>query len=155
MKAISTATAKLSNEDIVKLERNGKIDLVIDGNSLSLSAEDFEIATKDIPGWTVASNASLTVALDLQLTDALINEGIARELVNRIQNLRKEKGLEVTDKIKLILKNDDLFQNAVQANKAYICSETLTEELVMQDQLTDGTIIEINDLETEISILKL
>lgn len=155
MKAISTATAQLLNEDIVKLERSGQIDLVIDGKVLSLAIEDFEITTKDIPGWTVASNANLTVALDLQLTEELIDEGIARELVNRIQNLRKEKGLEVTDKIKLIVKNDQMMQKAVAANKTYICSETLAEELVLQDRIDDATIIEINELETEITILKL
>ena len=155
MKAISAATALLTNEEIVKLEQSGKIDLLIDNKSLTLDLEDFEIATKDIPGWTVASNSILTVALDLQLTEELINEGVARELVNRIQNLRKETGLEVTDKIKLNLKNDESIVNAVNQNKDYICSETLTEELVLQDEVVDGAEVDINGLVTQIAITKL
>ncbi|MEG0696506.1 MAG: class I tRNA ligase family protein, partial [Algoriella sp.] len=155
MKAISATTALLTNEEIVKLEQSGKIDLLIDNKSLTLDLEDFEIATKDIPGWTVASNSILTVALDLQLTEELINEGVARELVNRIQNLRKETGLEVTDKIKLNLKNDESIVNAVNQNKDYICSETLTEELVLQDEVVDGAEVDINGLVTQIAITKL
>ncbi len=155
MKAISAATAELTNEEIVKLEQSGKIDLLIDNKTLTLDLEDFEIATKDIPGWTVASNSTLTVALDLQLTEELINEGVARELVNRIQNLRKETGLEVTDKIILNLKNDESIVNAVEQNKDYICSETLAEDLVLQDQVANGSEVEINGLMTQIAITKL
>ena len=155
MKAISAATAELTNEEIVKLEQSGQIDLLIDNKTLTLDLEDFEIATKDIPGWTVASNSTLTVALDLQLTEELINEGVARELVNRIQNLRKETGLEVTDKIILNLKNDESIVNAVNQNKDYICSETLTEELVLQDEVVDGAEVDINGLVTQIAITKL
>ncbi|HAR72699.1 MAG TPA: isoleucine--tRNA ligase [Flavobacteriaceae bacterium] len=155
MKAISAATAELTNEEIVKLEQSGKIDLLIDNKTLTLDLEDFEIATKDIPGWTVASNSTLTVALDLQLTEELINEGVARELVNRIQNLRKETGLEVTDKIILNLKNDESIVNAVEQNKDYICSETLAEDLVLQDRVANGAEVEINGLMTQIAITKL
>ncbi|MDM1297909.1 isoleucine--tRNA ligase [Empedobacter falsenii] len=155
MKAISAATAELTNEEIVKLEQSGKIDLLIDNKTLTLDLEDFEIATKDIPGWTVASNSTLTVALDLQLTEELINEGVARELVNRIQNLRKETGLEVTDKIILNLKNDESIVNAVEQNKDYICSETLAEDLVLQGQVANGSEVEINGLMTQIAITKL
>ncbi len=155
MKAISAATAELTNEEIVKLEQSGKIDLLIDNKTLTLDLEDFEIATKDIPGWTVASNSTLTVALDLKLTEVLINEGVARELVNRIQNIRKETGLEVTDKIILNLKNDESIVNAVEQNKDYICSETLAEDLVLQDQVANGAEVEINGLMTQIAITKL
>ncbi|WP_353165943.1 isoleucine--tRNA ligase [Empedobacter brevis] len=155
MKAISAATAGLTNEQIVKLEQSGQIDLLIDNKTLTLDLEDFEIATKDIPGWTVASNSTLTVALDLQLTDELIHEGVARELVNRIQNLRKETGLEVTDKIILNLKNDESIVNAVEQNKDYICSETLAEDLVLQGEVANGTEVEINGLMTQIAITKL
>ncbi|MFV0212538.1 isoleucine--tRNA ligase [Empedobacter falsenii] len=155
MKAISAATAQITNEQIVKLEQSGQIDLLIDNKTLTLDLEDFEIATKDIPGWTVASNSTLTVALDLQLTEELINEGVARELVNRIQNLRKETGLEVTDKIILNLKNDESIVNAVEQNKDYICSETLANDLVLQDEVANGAEVEINGLITQIAITKL
>jgi len=154
MKAISTATGQLSNDEIVKLETEGKIDLVIDNKTYTLELEDFEISTKDIPGWTVTSNATLTVALDLQLSEELINEGIARELVNRVQNLRKETGFEVTDKIKLLVKNDEPIVKAVEANKDYICSETLTEELVLVDTVENGHAVEINGIDTVIAVLK-
>lgn len=155
MKAISAATAKLTNDDIVKLESEGKIELNLENKSLELLLEDFEISTSDIPGWTVASNGNLTVALDMQLTDELRSEGVARELVNRIQNLRKESGLEVTDKIRLILKNDDKIETSVNQNKDYICAETLTTELLLQPEVEGGTKIEIDDLITEISISKI
>ncbi|WP_322970778.1 isoleucine--tRNA ligase [Faecalibacter sp. LW9] len=155
MKAISAATAQLSNDEIVKLEAEGKIDLVIDNKTYTLEVEDFEISTKDIPGWTVASNATLTVALDLQLTDELINEGIARELVNRVQNLRKETGLEVTDKIKLLLKNDEPIVKAVEGNQEYITSETLTVALELVDAIDNGVEVEINGIETVIAIQKM
>ncbi|RLZ12382.1 isoleucine--tRNA ligase [Faecalibacter macacae] len=154
MKAISSATAQLSNDEIVKLETEGKIDLVIDNKTYTLEVEDFEISTKDIPGWTVASNATLTVALDLQLSEELINEGIAREIVNRVQNLRKETGLEVTDKIKLLLKNDEPIVKAVEGNKDYICSETLTEELEIVETVENGQAVEINGIDTVIAVLK-
>jgi len=155
MKAISAATAKLTNEDIAKLESEGEIELNIGNKTLELELEDFEISTKDIPGWTVASNGGLTVALDMTLTDELISEGLARELVNRIQNLRKDNGLEVTDKIKLLLKNNEKLAVSVNQNKDYICSETLAEELLWQPEIAGGTKIEIDGLITEISISKI
>ncbi|HEY4538582.1 MAG TPA: isoleucine--tRNA ligase [Faecalibacter sp.] len=155
MKAISAATAQLSNEEIVKLESEGKIDLVIDNKTYTLEVEDFEISTKDIPGWTVASNATLTVALDLQLSEELINEGVARELVNRVQNLRKDTGLEVTDKIKLLLKNDESIVKAVESNEDYITSETLTVALEMVDAIENGVEVEINGIHTVIAIQKM
>ncbi|MFV0303967.1 MAG: isoleucine--tRNA ligase [Moheibacter sp.] len=154
MKVISEATSKLTNEDIVKLEKEGKIDLELEEKSIELLLEDFEISTKDIPGWTVASNGNLTVALDVTLTDELLSEGLARELVNRIQNLRKDSGLEVTDKIKLMLKNNDKLEVSVNQNKDYICSETLTTELLLLPEIEGGTKIEIDDIETEITISK-
>ena len=154
MKTISEAVAKLGNDDIVKLESEGKITLDLSDKSVELELEDFEIATKDIPGWTVASNNLLTVALDMTLTDELISEGIARELVNRIQNLRKDSGLELTDRIKLVVKKEDKLENAINKNKDYICSETLADELIFSADIQGGTQIEIDDLVTEISISK-
>lgn len=155
MKAISAATAQLNNEDIVKLESEGRISLDLGDQQLELELEDFEISTKDIPGWTVASNNTMTVALDLTLTDALRSEGVARELVNRIQNLRKEKDFELTDRIKVIVKKDEQLENAIIQNKDYICSETLTDDLKIQSEVEGGIQIEIDDLVTEISISKI
>jgi len=155
MKAISAATAQMSNDDILKLETEGKIELDLGTKKVQLELEDFEILTKDIPGWTVASNGTLTVALDITLTEELKLEGIARELVNRIQNLRKDNGLEVTDKIKLFVKKVEGIEKAINQNKGYICSETLTMELNLQDEIVGGTKVELDELETEISISKI
>ena len=155
MKVISEATSKLGNDDIAKLESEGKIVLNLGDKEIELELEDFEISTKDIPGWTVASNATLTVALDMTLNDELISEGIARELVNRIQNLRKDSGLELTDRIKLIVKKEERLENAIIQNKDYICSETLTDELIVSAEIAGGTKIEIDGLITEISVSKI
>lgn len=155
MKSISQATAKLTNDDIVRLETDEKISLDLGNKTLDLDIEDFEISIKDIPGWTVASNGSMTVALDMTLNDELISEGLARELVNRIQNLRKDSGFELTDRIELIVKNDKELEIAINQNKDYICSETLADKIVFQDEPAGGTEIEINDLITEISISKI
>lgn len=155
MKAISIATAKLTNDDILQLENNEKIELDLVDKRLELSLEDFEISTSDIPGWTVASNSTLTVALDVTLTDELKFEGMARELVNRIQNLRKDSGFELTDRIKLTINPNDQLRVAIDKNKDYICSETLTSEIVFAEELVDGTEIEIDDLITEITISKI
>ena len=155
MKAISIATAKLTNDDILQLENEGKINLDLGDKVIELSLEDFEISTSDIPGWTVASNSTLTVALDVTLTDELISEGLARELVNRIQNLRKDNGFELTDRIKLTINPNDQLRVAIDKNKDYICSETLTSEIVFVQELVDGTEIEIDDLITEITISKI
>lgn len=155
MKAISDAVSKLGNDDIAELESEGKISLNLGDKTLELNLEDFEISTKDIPGWTVASNSTMTVALDLTLTGELVSEGIARELVNRVQNMRKESGLELTDRIKLFVKKVDGIENAIIQNKDYICSETLTDELVFLAEIQGGTKIEIDDLVTEISISKI
>lgn len=155
MKSISQATAKMTNDDIVRLETDEKISLDLGNKTLDLDIEDFEISIKDIPGWTVASNGSMTVALDMTLNDELISEGLARELVNRIQNLRKDSGFELTDRIELIVKNDKELEIAINQNKDYICSETLADKIVFQDEPAGGTEIEINDLITEISISKI
>ena len=151
MKTVGGEIANFKAEQISTLEKEGKID--VQGYEITLN--DVEISTKDIPGWTVASNATLTVALDLQLTDELINEGIARELVNRVQNLRKETGLEVTDKIKLLLKNDEPIVKAVEGNQEYITSETLTVALDLVDAVENGVEVEINGIDTVIAIQKM
>src|SRR5690554_719580 len=154
MKAISAATAKLTNDDIVALEESGNISLNVGDRTIDLTLEDFEISTKDIPGWTVASNGTLTVALDVTMTDELLSEGMARELVNRIQNLRKDSGFELTDRINLILKKDEKLEMVINQNKDYICSETLVTQIDFVDEVIGGTKIEIDELVTEITISK-
>jgi len=143
-----------SQEQITELDRNGSYTLAISGNSITLSLDDVEISSQDIPGWLVANANGITVALDITITDELRKEGIARELVNRIQNLRKDSGFEVTDKIKVQLMRNGVLEEAIIANETYIKSETLTELLVFEDHLENGTEIEFDDIKTLIIISK-
>jgi isoleucyl-tRNA synthetase len=154
MGLISSAIQKFDQENINTLEREGVLSIVISGNSVTLTTEDVEISSQDIEGWLVANSGGITVALDITISDALRKEGIARELINRIQNIRKESGFEVTDKIKVIMQKDGIIQQAVTDNEAYIKSETLTEELVFEDCVENGTEIEFDELKTKILISK-
>ena len=155
MKQIAGAISQMSQADISAFEASGTYDLSIDGVTISISLEDADIASKDIPGWAVASEAGITVALDLTLTDELEEEGLARELVNRIQNLRKDKGLEVTDRINLTILDQGNINKAVTNNLKYICDETLAENLQLVSVLESPESVEvelIGDLTTQINI---
>jgi isoleucyl-tRNA synthetase len=138
MKTLSAAVAQFGQAEIQSIESTGKIDLDLDGTAFSLEREDVEISTKDIPGWTVASEGNMTVALDITISPALRSEGIARELVNRIQNLRKDSGLEVTDKIILHVEKQGEIEAAVVSNKNYICEETLAQELLLKEMINEA-----------------
>ncbi|MCF6128626.1 isoleucine--tRNA ligase [Flavobacterium sp. AS60] len=154
MGLIAKEIQNLSAEQINELDSKGELSLVISGNSIILTSDDVEISSQDIPGWLVANANGITVALDITLTEELVKEGIARELVNRIQNLRKDSGFEVTDKIKVHLQTNNGLEKAVTANENYIKSETLTETLVFVDDLNNGTEIEFDDIKTKILISK-
>jgi isoleucyl-tRNA synthetase len=154
MGLISKEIQNFTPEQINELDTNGEIALVISGKSIILSLEDVEISSQDIPGWLVANANGITVALDITLTEELKNEGIARELVNRIQNLRKDSGFEVTDKIKVHLQPNAVLIKAIQENENYIKSETLTETLAFEDAITSGTEIEFDNIRTRILISK-
>ena len=155
MKSIANAIRNFSKEEISKIELEGKIPIELDGKMINLELSDVEISSKDIEGWLVANEGSITVALDVTISEDLRREGVARELINRIQNARKDRGLEVTDRIKLtILKFGDL-QESIDNNKEYIMSETLTEELVFVDQLIDGLDIEFDTIKSKILINKM
>ncbi len=156
MKGIMAALKTFSQTDIAKLELQEGWEMEIDGIAVKLDLEDFEILTEDIPGWMVASEGNLTVALDVALNSALIEEGIAREFVNRIQNIRKESGLEVTDRILLTIKSDDKINSAIKNNLNYICSETLADKLELSDILSENkTLVEIDaDIHSEIDVIK-
>jgi isoleucyl-tRNA synthetase len=154
MGLISKEIQALSPEQINILDKEGSLTLDISGKTISLSLEDVEISSQDIPGWLVANANGITVALDITLTDELKNEGIARELVNRIQNIRKDSGFEVTDKIKIQLQHNEVLEKAVATNEAYIKSETLTESLVFVSTIENGTEIEFDDIKTMLLISK-
>jgi isoleucyl-tRNA synthetase len=154
MGLISKEIQGFSAEQINQLDKQGTLDIVIAGNSVTLSLEDVEITSQDIEGWLVANSNGITVALDITISEELKNEGIARELVNRIQNIRKDSGFEVTDKIKVQIKRDGILEDAVSKNEDYIKSETLTDDLVFVDALENGTEIEFDDIRTMILISK-
>lgn len=155
MKAIAQAVAQFNQEQIKQLEKEGTTTLQLTDKSIHLSLEDVEIIPEDIPGWLVTSEGEVTIALDTQLNNELIQEGVAREFINRIQNLRKEKQLDVQDKIILSIKestHDDLFKQAIQHWEAHICTETQAKEIVWVTELINKDILAIDDKEVEVSI---
>lgn len=158
MKKLAVELAGFTPAQTNELEKNGRYQLQLDGEMIEILLSDVEIITEDIPGWLIANDGALTVALDITLTDELIDEGIARDLVNRIQNMRKDKGFEVTDKINLIIAKDSKKINqAIENNYNYICSETLALSLHMVESINvqQSETIEIGDeLQTMISIEK-
>ncbi len=139
---------------INQLDKEGTLDIVISGKDITLSIEDVEITSQDIEGWLVANSGGITVALDITISDELRKEGIARELVNRIQNLRKDSGYDVTDKITVSVEKNEKINQAILDNQDYIKSETLTKELILLDRVENGTIIEFDDIKTMILISK-
>ncbi|WP_298151519.1 isoleucine--tRNA ligase [Flavobacterium sp.] len=155
MGLISKEIQGFSQEQIAQLDRDGSIALVISGNNITLTLQDVEITSQDIEGWLVANANGITVALDITISPELRNEGIARELVNRIQNIRKDSGFEVMDKINVQIESGSSSLNeAVEANVDYIKSETLTETIVFMETVPSGTEIEFDDIKTKILISK-
>ena len=154
IKSISNAISKFTSEDINKIEQSGIFAVEVNGESITLKRSDVEITSQDIEGWLVANEGALTVALDVTLTDELRQEGIARELVNRIQNLRKDSGFDVTDRIDVILQKNDKIVKAVQSNIEYIKTETLTEELEIIDEVNNGVEIIFDKVNTKLFIKK-
>ena len=155
MKLVAGAVAQLDQDAIQQFEQNGELEISLDGNPATLSIEDIEILTEDIPGWLVMSEAGTTVALDITIDDSLRFEGIARELVNRIQNLRKDSGLEVTDRINLKVLTNETLSEAVSKNKEYITSETLAESLELVSELSNGLEVSFDDINTHIALEKI
>jgi isoleucyl-tRNA synthetase len=154
MKLVAAAVNSFTQEDIQKIEQQGEISIQIKNKSSILQVQNVEISSQDIEGWLVASSGKVTVALDITLNEDLRKEGIARELVNRIQNLRKESGFEVTDKIVTNLQKDGFVEQAVASNLAYIKTETLTAELNLQDSVENGTEVAFDEVRTKLFIVK-
>ncbi|MFZ4414993.1 MAG: DUF5915 domain-containing protein, partial [Bacteroidales bacterium] len=151
MKQIASEIAGFNQETITKMEIEGLYKFKVEAEEVELLLADVEIVTEDIPGWVVANMGLLTVALDITLTEQLIEEGIARELVNRIQNLRKELNFEVTDKIIVEIVKNDAITLPLSNNFSYICSETLSESLTLVDVIHNENKVEI-ELSDEIKI---
>ncbi len=157
MKSIAAEVLKMTQADIASLETEGQFRIMAEGQEVALTLEDVEIVSKDIPGWSVASEGGITVALDVTITDELYNEGLARELVNRIQNLRKDSGLEVTDRILVQVKSTPQIAQSVADNLGYICAETLAERLDLVADLSpsESTALELLEgITTEITLTR-
>ena len=155
MKNVANAINILDAVAIKKIEQIGHIDIEVQGKCITLEREDVEILSQDIEGWLVANEGQVTVALDVSITDLLKGEGIARELVNRIQNLRKDSGFEVTDRISVQIQNTAQIVKAVQENLDYIKNETLTDELQLMDQLDLGIDVSFDEIQTRLFIQKI
>ena len=154
LKDVIQLISQLSPKQINEIEEKSRLKVKLNEKNIILESSDVEIFFKDIEGWQVAQGGVMTVALDMKLSPELKKEGIARELVNRVQNHRKDRGLEVTDKIDIFLKNEPKLEAAVLENKTYILSETLTKNLYFKPMIEEGYILEFEDIKTEIFIKK-
>jgi isoleucyl-tRNA synthetase len=156
MKQIAVVIAQFNQNDIQEFERNQKATITVEGQQVELDSSDVEITTQDIPGWLVQTEKGVTVALDITISKELKEEGIAREFVNRIQNLRKDSGFEVNDKIALKILQHNEINDAITKNKNYICTETLAIQLDLVSELNEGVTVDFDrDLSTLITIKKL
>ena len=152
MKQASAVIAELSQQAISELERNGSLQIEVDGTSIPLLINEVDIIAEDIPGWSVAVKGNLTVALDISLSEALLKEGNARELVNRVQNIRKEANFELTDKILLQIVDNPNMKDSINEFSAYICREILATQIDWVASLEEGVDIEINDQKLRILV---
>lgn len=152
MKGIAAQMNNLSQEDIHTLEKEGKINIKVDDQEVAVEATDVEIISEDIPGWLVANDGNLTVALEIKLNEELKNEGMARELINRIQNLRKDRGLEITDRINVTIAPNDQIEKAVNAFADYIKGQVLADSITFADN--DGNSTNFDDFDANIKVEK-
>ena len=143
MKAVAAVISNLDQKAIAEIESKQSLDVEVEGEAVQLLTSDVEISSEDIPGWSVSSDGQYTVALDISINEELAAEGLAREFVNRIQNIRKDSGLEVTDKIKLEVLNVSGITPALEKNLNYICAETLTDSMSFVDRLEEGLEVEL------------
>ncbi|HQN94031.1 MAG TPA: DUF5915 domain-containing protein [Prolixibacteraceae bacterium] len=156
MKQISAAIAQMGQADIAAIETQGSFEITVENEKIALAPEDVEILSEDIPGWLVASEGAITVALDINVTEELRQEGIAREFVNRIQNIRKESDFEVTDKIKVQIEKNEAFNEALKRYSDYISNQTLAASFELVDELSGENVrqIDIDEIVTSVAIGK-
>ena len=152
MKGVAAAMDQLSQEQIADLEKAGTINIEVDGQALTVEAADVDIISEDIPGWLVANEGNLTVALEVELTEELKNEGMARELINRIQNIRKESGFEITDRISITIAPNAEVEKSVASFGDYIKTQVLADVIDMQPN--DGQEVELDEFKLNIMVVK-
>ncbi len=153
MKGVAAKMAGLSQEEIAKLEKEGLLAIDVEGQQITVDAADLEIISEDIPGWLVANEGNITVALEVELNDELINEGMARELVNRVQNLRKETGLEITDRIKVTVAPSETLEKALDAFGEYVKTQVLADSITFAEN--DGKFVAFDEFELNIKVEKI
>jgi isoleucyl-tRNA synthetase len=154
MKVVSMLLGQLNQEEIRSLEANGSIHFSVDGSDVEILSAEVDIQSEDVPGWMVASKGGLTVALDIQVSEELELEGNARELVNRIQKIRKDSGFELTDRIQVNLSYVEKLSTTITKYKEYICAEILADGLDVDTNLIDGTEVEVNEIPLKIQVIK-
>lgn len=156
MKQVAAAIMAMGQKDIAQLEKNGEYSLNVNSEEIIINTSDVEIISEDIPGWLVTNQGKITVALDINVTPELIEEGIAREFINRIQNIRKDSGFDVTDKINIIVQSHNELDTALNNYKDYICSQTLGNTIKIDEKLeqNNSVVVEVNNFETMLCIEK-
>ena len=155
MKPLAAAVQTMTQQEIAALETEGRFIFRIEGHEAVVTPDDVEIISEDIPGWLVANDNCLTIALDIAVTDELSKEGLARELVNRIQNLRKNNGFEITDKIRIAISSVKEMDAAIDAHRPYIANQVLAVEINIADQVSDGVVLDFEDFELKVKIEKI
>jgi len=155
MKELANVLSAFNNSQIKTLESAGKFILNIGDETIEILPEDVEIITEDMPGWMVSNEGKLTVALDITVTEALLQEGVARELVNRIQNIRKSSGLEITDRIRIEIQQSKEIKQAVLNHTNYITSQTLADNLLITEQISEGTELDFEDYVVIVKVSKI
>jgi isoleucyl-tRNA synthetase len=155
MKSVNEAVINMSQEQIAELERNGNITLQVEGVDAPIELADVEIFSEDVPGWTVANEGALTVALDVEVTDDLRREGVAREIVKKIQAMRKESGFDIVDRIAVEIASSEATNSAVEQFNAYICNQVLADELKVCDNVEGDNVVELDDVAVKLSVRKL
>jgi isoleucyl-tRNA synthetase len=154
MKQVAAAVATLNQAQIAELEANGKLTLDLNGTPAEIETGEVEIFSEDIPGWVVANEGTLTVAMDTVVTDELRREGIARELVSKIQNIRKGSGFEITDKINVLVAKNDNTNDAINEFNSYICNQVLANSLQIVDEVADATTLEFDGFTLDVNVVK-
>ena len=155
MKQVAAALQNMEQAAIAQFEKEGQYTFAIEGQDIVVSTDDVTIFSEDIPGWSVANDGNITIALDITLTDELINEGIARELINRIQNIRKSSGLEITDRIQVSVSGNEAIEYAISQHKAYIASQVLAQNIVVTENLTNATEVDFDGIPVFILVEKI
>ena len=152
MKSVNAAVTEMSQEQISALEKNGSITLLVEGTDALIELADVEIFSEDVPGWTVANEGALTVALDVEVTDELRREGVAREIVKKIQALRKDSGFDITDRIEVTVSASEASDAAVEQFREYICNQVLADSLVVSAGLTEGEEVELDGCTVKVAV---